>query len=248
MKAQRLRLVSASWLGRLAIAASLVLFAAARAEAQFPGDVPDTFRLNLGGMYAWFTTQVTFQENLTPGGPIGGGIKMEDLLGIPASQPGFTARGYWKPFNRFYVDFGYVGFSRTETKTIGTDISFGDATYLAGASVTGSMKSQLPYLDLRYDFIESDSIHLGVTVGAAYPILKAELSAEGGVVGPNGPIVGQAITKTGEVETLVPLLGLRWTPSWETALPQGSSSTAFSPPSIPTWAPCSTSNPTPTGS
>ncbi len=45
-----------------AAAMSFLFLAAAPARAQFPSSVPDTFRLKLGGMYAWFDTDVTFQE------------------------------------------------------------------------------------------------------------------------------------------------------------------------------------------
>src|SRR5262245_52068074 len=89
---------------------------AGQARAQFPGDVPDTFRLSAGGMYAWFSTDVTLQEEITPGGPIGGGIDLEPVAGIPNSTGGFSARGYWQPLRRLYVDFGYTLFTRKNTR------------------------------------------------------------------------------------------------------------------------------------
>ena len=192
------------------IAAAVLLLAAAvgSAQNQFPGDVPDTFRLRLGGMYAWFNTEVTFQENLTPGGPIGAGVSMEDLLGVPGSRAGFTARGYWNVVGRFYVDFGYTGFKRSRTESIGRDFTFGDATYTLGASVSADMKSQLPYFDFRYGIVKNDAMQFGITLGAAYPILEANASASAGIVGPGGPIVGQTVTKTAKISTAVPLLGL----------------------------------------
>lgn len=189
-------------------AAILLLFAAVPARAQFPGDVPDTFRLSVGGMYAWFTTDVTFQENLTPGGPLGSGINLQNVAGLPSSTGGFTARGYWQPLNRFYVDFGYTLFTRSNTRAVSVDIPFGDSTYTAGASVSTKMQSQLPYLDLRYNFVQNDAWHLGVNLGAAYAVLNADLAASAGVIGPNGPIVGQTTTKEAKLETLVPLLGI----------------------------------------
>jgi hypothetical protein len=193
---------------RLMAAVSFLFLAAAGARAQFPGDVPDTFRLNLGGMYAWFNTNVTFQENLTPGGPAGPGIDLEDLANLPGSHAGFAARGYWQPLHRFYIDFGYVGFSRSKTQSASLDIPFGGVIYTAGASVSASMKSELPYLDLRYDFVDNQSLKLGVTLGAAWSFLKADLTASAGVVGPGGPIVGQTVTKEGKISVPVPLLGL----------------------------------------
>ena len=191
------------------LAATCGLFlTAAGARAQFPGDVPDTFRLSAGGMYAWFTTNVTFQENLTSGGPIGGGIDLQPVTGLPSSTGGFTARGYWQPLNRFYVDFGYTLFSRSNTRGVSVDIPFGDSTFTAGTSVAASMKSQLPYLDLRYNFVQNDSWHLGLSLGGAYSLLKADLSASAGVVGPGGPIVGQSTSKEAKLNVPVPLLGI----------------------------------------
>lgn len=193
---------------RLAAAVAFGLFVAGQARAQFPGDVPDTFRLSAGGMYAWFSTDVTLQEDITPGGPIGGGIDLEPVAGIPNSTGGFSARGYWQPLHRFYIDFGYTMFTRSNTRGFSFDIPFGDSTFTAGASTETRMQSQLPYLDFRYNFIQNEHWSLGVNLGAAYSWLKADLTASAGVIGPNGPIIGQTVTKEATIKTLVPLLGL----------------------------------------
>ncbi len=193
---------------RVVAVMALGLLAAGQARAQFPGDVPDTFRLSAGGMYAWFSTDVTLQEDITPGGPIGAGIDLETASGLPDSTGGFSARGYWQPLRRFYVDFGYSIFTRSNTRGLSFDIPFGDSTFTAGASTETRMQSQLPYVDLRYDFVHNDSWRLGVSVGAAYSILKADLTASAGVIGPNGPILGQSTTKEAKLDTVVPLLGI----------------------------------------
>jgi hypothetical protein len=91
---------------------------------------------------------------------------------------------------------------------IGRDFTFGDSTYTLGSSVSASMKSQLPYLDFRYGIVKTDTTQFGVSLGAAYPILKAEATASAGVIGPNGPIIGQDVTKTAKESLPVPLLGL----------------------------------------
>ncbi len=201
-------------LSTLLLAASGLMLAAgvvsAESSATFPGDVPNTFRLYLGGEYAWFNTNVTFQENLTPGGPIGAGVDMEGLGLLPSSTPGFVARGYWNFLGRFYLDFGYTGFRRSRTKAFAVDIPYGDVTYSAGASVTASTKSDLPYLDFRYDFIKNEHTQFGLSLGASYVSLKAQLQAAAGVVGPGGPVVGQTVTKTAEEKLPVPLLGLKF--------------------------------------
>jgi hypothetical protein len=184
-------------------AASLVFAAAAALQAQFPGNVPNTFRLHAGGMYAWFNTDVTFEQNNSGGNA----VSFEDALDLPNSRFGFYGRGDLN-FGFLSFDFGYVGFSRSRGATISQDIVFGDTTYTAGASVEASQKSQLPYADVRFNFLHNPSTQLGLTLGVAYPILKAQLSAAAGVIGPGGPVVGQTVTREAKLETPLPLLGI----------------------------------------
>ncbi|HTY40820.1 MAG TPA: hypothetical protein VMH79_02990 [Thermoanaerobaculia bacterium] len=197
----------------LLVAAGLMLatrMASAESSDTFPGDVPNNFRLFVGGEYAWFNTTVTFQENLTPGGPIGPGVDMENLGLLKSSAPGFVARGYWNFLGRFFLDFGYTGFRRSTTRSTLINVPVGDVVYTAGASVSASTSSDLPYLDFRYDFIKNEHTQLGLSLGASYVVLKADLQASAGVVGPDGPIVGQTVTKTAKEELPVPLLGLKF--------------------------------------
>ena len=186
-----------------ALVGIVLLSVAAAAQAQFPGNVPDTFRLNAGGMYAWFNTNVTFEQN----GGAGPEVSFEDVLDLPKSHAGFYGRGELN-FGFLSFDVGYVGFSRSRATTISQDIVFGDTTYTAGASVETNQKTQLPYADIRFNFLHNPSTQLGLTLGVAYPILKADLTASAGVVGPGGPIVGQTVTKEAKIETPVPLLGI----------------------------------------
>src|SRR5690348_2276490 len=102
---------------RSTLAAFPILAAASTAQAQFPGSIPDTFRLNAGGMYAWFNTDVTFEQN----SGAGNAISFEDLLDVPKSHAGFYGHGELN-FGFLGFDFGYVGFSRSRGTTISQDI------------------------------------------------------------------------------------------------------------------------------
>ena len=197
------------WLGATkswgAVAAAAVwMLAAGPAKAQFPGDVPNTFRLTAGGMWAWFNTTVAFQQNVTQGG--GAGIDFENTFNLP-SQGGFYGRASFS-LGFLSFDAGYVGFTRTRSATISQDITFGDKTYTVGANVEARQKTQLPYGDIRINFLHNPSTTLGLTLGVAYPILQAELSANAGVTGPGGPIVGESVSTEGKISTPVPLVGI----------------------------------------
>src|SRR4029079_19410499 len=127
------------------------------------------------------------------GGGTGGGVNFEDVVNLPGSRGGFYGRGSLN-FGFLSFDFGYIGVSRSRATTISQDIICGDTTYTAGAQVEAKEKSQLPYGDIRFNFLHNPSTQLGLTLGVAYPILEAQLSASAGVVGPGGPIVGQTVT------------------------------------------------------
>jgi hypothetical protein len=43
--------------------------------------------------------------------------------------------------------------------------------------VEATQKTQLPYGDIRFNFLHNPSTQLGLTLGVAYPILQAEISA-----------------------------------------------------------------------
>ncbi len=187
-----------------AAAVVLWLLSAGAAQAQFPGDVPNTFRLAAGGTYAWFNSEVTFEQNSTGG--VGAAIDFEDVFDLP-SRPGLFGRASFN-FGFLSFDAAYVGFSRKRTATLSQDITFGDTTYTAGASVEAKETTHLPYADIRFNFFHNPSFQLGLTAGVAYPILTAELTASGGVIGPGGPINGTTVVKEAKIETPVPMLGI----------------------------------------
>jgi hypothetical protein len=185
-----------------AVAAAALLFAAAEARAQFPGDVSNTFRLNAGGMYSWFTTSMAFEQN----GSGGDFVDFENVFNLP-SHVGFYGRASFN-FGFLSFDGAYVGFSRSRTATISQDIHFGDTTFTAGASVEAKQESHLPYADIRFNFFHNPSFQFGLTAGVAYPILKTDLTTSAAVIGPGGPVGGTTVIREAKLETPVPLLGI----------------------------------------
>ena len=176
---------------RLLAVAACLLLAASRAQAQFPGDVPDNFRLNVGGMYAWFGTDVTLQEDFTPGGTRGAG-----------DQPRGPRRGevetrilrprLLEPLGPF---LHRLRLHRLRSQQLGFDCLRHPVRrcdlHRGGIAGYVQCRRHLPYLDLRYNFIKNDAVQFGLTLGVAYPILEASLSASAGVVGPGGPIMAR---------------------------------------------------------
>ncbi|HTO76746.1 MAG TPA: hypothetical protein VMQ61_11790 [Thermoanaerobaculia bacterium] len=184
-----------------AIAAGLL--AAAPARAQFPGDVPETFRLRLGGIFASLDTTASLSNSNVPDAS----FDLNKLLGQPDHKTTFRGDGYWNFAGRSYLDFGFLSFTNDASKMISQDIHFGDATYTAGAQVASENKQRYIYGAYRYELFKTPSFHLGLSLGVSYTTLHAQVSASAGVVGPNGPINGVTTTREAEVNLPVPLIG-----------------------------------------
>ncbi len=184
-----------------AIAAGLL--AAAPARAQFPGDVPETFRLRLGGIFATLDTKGSLSTSNIPDAS----IDLNNLLGQPDHKTTFRGDGYWNFAGRSYLDFGFLDFSTDASRTVSQDIHFGDVTYTVGAEVASEDTQRYIYGAYRYEIFKNPTFHLGLSLGVSYTTLRATLSASAGVVGPNGPISGVTTTREAEVNVPVPLIG-----------------------------------------
>ncbi|HEY7112053.1 MAG TPA: hypothetical protein VIA45_03890 [Thermoanaerobaculia bacterium] len=187
----------------LGAAIAVGLLAAAPARAQFPGDVPETFRLRLGGIFASLDTRGSLSTSNIPGAE----IDLNNLLGQPDHKTTFRGDGYWNFAGRSYLDFGFLNFSTDATRTVSQDINFGDVTYTAGAQIASEDRQRYIYGAYRYEIFKTPSFHLGLSLGVSYTTLHATLTSSAGVIGPNGPIVGVTTTREAEVNVPVPLIG-----------------------------------------
>jgi hypothetical protein len=184
--------------------ALLAVSALAPAHAEF-GDVPDRFRIIIGGTSADFVTQgaLTYE-------PAGSGvmINFEDLFDIPVSEEDLRLEGFWRMTERAYLDFGFVEFNRTGSKELVQDVVWGEYTLAEGSFVAATWNSRFPYAAYRYDFLHEDKVKISGSAGISYVRIAPMLEADGGVTGPSGPVTGH-FEKGESIEFPVPLLGLR---------------------------------------
>ncbi len=189
----------------LALSLAGLFLAAAPATAQFPDQVPDTFRIRFGVMYSWFNTQLLFDE--FSGTNPGVTIDLENVSNLPSSKAGPWFYGNWNFAGRSYLDFGFLYFNRSKTTTTSQDITFGDTTYSVGESVETSFKTAFPYAAYRYNFVKDPSVQLGLSLGVTYASMKAEFSGVASATGPGGT-AGTSVTKAKTINAWVPLIGM----------------------------------------
>jgi hypothetical protein len=188
---------------RFLLGAAALLLASLPALAQFPDDVPDTFGLRIGGIFASFQNDVTVSNPNAPGTGI-------DLTGehlTPDHKNTFRGEGYWNFLGRSYLDFGYVDFKLDGSRSITRDFTFNGLVYKAGAEVSGESRSRYIYAAYRYGLIRSQAVHLGLSLGVTYSSLSAKLSAKAGVQRPDGSVVEGGASTERSIDVPIPLIG-----------------------------------------
>lgn len=183
---------------------ALLVASATTARADF-ADTPDRVRIMLGGTSADFVT-----EGALVAEAVGTGVQInfEDMFDIPVDKEAVRLDGFWRFSDKGYMDFGYVKFNRTGGRELVQDVDWGEFTLQEGSFVKATWNSDFPYAAYRHDFLHEDKVKISGSAGISYLKIAPTLEADGGVIGPSGPVTGH-FEKSTSVQFPVPLVGLR---------------------------------------
>lgn len=163
------------------LAVSLLLsgICAAAGHAQ-PTDVPDRFRLEVGGF------RINADSNLTLNRDgVSQTVDFEDELGLNQNSYRAYVEGYWRAGRRHLVSLSYQRLNRqTDDKVLERTIEWGGNTYPVGA--TARVFTHSDYISGAYRFAlhRSDKLEVGPAVGLGYVKMSAGIEAAG--TGPEG--------------------------------------------------------------
>jgi len=192
----------------LVLAAALVTGGAARAAeplSGFPEGETKPFHIELGGAFAAFDTQAGLGSQTGQG--VGMMIDFEQFFGLSPNATSFSGTGWWKWGKKSYVEVGYIGFNRTGSKTLTQDITWGQYTIKANASMEAAFKTREIYVGYRYDFWQDPRVRVSGTIGFGMTRMTASLSANGTVVLPDGSVIPGIVDSSFTVNGPIPLLG-----------------------------------------
>src|SRR5262245_3382852 len=167
--------------GALALAAFL---AAGPALAQTAGysDVPDRYRVELGGFRIGASTELTFNTS---------GIFMPAIdfesLGVLENTTRFYVEGFWRPGRRHQLSLSWYKNNREGDPTIvQRDFVWGDRVISAGGTVTAHAGSHYLSSVYRFAAYKNDRFEIGPSLGIGYLSLDASIRGEGSVSLPGG--------------------------------------------------------------
>ena len=166
-----------------AVAAAL-LASTAKAQSDNYSDVPDTFRLEVGGFRIGSDTQLTFDT-------VGGGgnrppVDFEDLA-VPDSATRFYVEAFWRPWRRHQFSLSWYNNDRDgDTRTVERDFAWGDRVVNAGATVQGHVGSNYLSGVYRFAVYKNDRFEIGPSIGIGHLSLDAGIKGEGSVTTAGG--------------------------------------------------------------
>lgn len=164
-------LLLATWTGESAYAQA----AAAEAIPNHPA-LTSRFTIELGGFYSRSSTQASL-------GPSTGGtgvvVDFENTLGLEERNLSGIAGFLWRISDRWRLEVEYFSLNRDATRTLATDVVWGDTTFTAGSTVT----SKYDFSDIRvsggYSFFKRRDKELGAGFGLHVAGIKTSLQASG---------------------------------------------------------------------
>lgn len=166
----------------------------------------ERFRLDLGGFFQKFETTVRV-DSATSGR--GTEVGLEDDLGLSSNQANFRADGYWRFGRHGRLDFGYTGWNRKANHVIDRDITIGDTTYHAGASLESRLKVSLVELYYNYSFWNTGKFEAGAQIGVSALFNKVQFEGTGTISGGGGSSAGSFSSEDRSLTAPVPAIGIQ---------------------------------------
>jgi len=136
----------------------------------------DRFSFELGGYYSRSSTQASL-------GPSGGGtgvvVDFEDTLGL--DERNLTGIGglLWRMSERWRLEVEYFRLNRDATRTLATDVTWGDQTFNAGNTVNATYDFYDIRVSAGYSFFKRRDKELGVGIGLHVAGIKTSIESAG---------------------------------------------------------------------
>ena len=203
--------------GRLLLAGTL-LGAASFAQAQMtPAQslIQDKFVLNLGG----FVVGTDVTAHLNGSSSTNPDIDFDKTFGDGSDATRVRADALWRITPNHHLRFLYFNNTHDVTRAIDRNISWGDYTFQAGATVESKTKFQIYELAYEYALWRTPDVEISGSLGVHYMKFSQQLSGSATFTDANGVTSAASFTKKENmVPVPLPVIGVRaawaFAPQW----------------------------------
>ena len=166
---------AALWLAMLALSALPTAHAQTDAIPNHPA-LSDKFSFELGGFYSRASTQASLGPST---GGVGVTVDFENTLGLEDRNLSAIGGFLWRISDRWRLEVDYFSLNRDATRTLATDVTWGNQTFAGGSTVS----TKYDFSDIRvsggYSFFKRRDKELGVGVGLHVAGIKTSIGASG---------------------------------------------------------------------
>jgi hypothetical protein len=155
-------------------AAAAMLLWTVSATAQSSSQVPDRFRVEVGGFRIGSDTELTFNTSGTPKTP----VDFENL-DLPDRATRFYVEGFWRPWRRHQFSLSWYQNNREgDPQPVARDFTWGDRVVSAGGTATARVTSHYLSGVYRFAAYKSDRFEVGPSIGIGHFSLDAGISGQ----------------------------------------------------------------------
>jgi hypothetical protein len=166
--------------------AALVLLAGAAAVPAAASDVPDRFRVEVGGFRIGADTNLTFTNGQGATTPIS-----FESLEVPESATRFYVEGFWRPGRRHQVSLSWYRNGREgPPRTLQRDVTWGGRVITAGATANAQVSSTYLSGVYRFAVYKNETFEIGPSVGIGHLTLEAGIAGTASAQAAPGTVSG----------------------------------------------------------
>jgi len=165
------------WLGVLFVASGLTAPAFAQSSSAYylhQRGMDETFRLDVGGFFQKFTTNLRAGDAI---GSAGTEFGLEDVLGAPDSKTTLRVDAALRLSRNSSFLFGYRTSNRSNSVALQRDVSFGDQTYHVGAQVDSQLRVDVGELYYAYSLVNNGDAEFALMLGVSAFYNRASIAA-----------------------------------------------------------------------
>ncbi len=170
---------------RYGFIATVLLLGVAPALAAEPEAIPDhpllrdSFVFAIGGYYARASTVAALAPS---GGGTGVAIDFEDTLDLDKRNRTPIGGFFWRATARWRVELEYFAVARDATRTLASQVQWGDQTFPVGTAVDSTFDFSDARVSAGYSFFKRRDKELGVGLGLHVSGIKTSIAGSGSSV------------------------------------------------------------------